>query len=70
MTMWLPNLEGRKGPVYRAIADALDEDIQRGALRAGTATWSACVSTRVTGPRRAGRAGAGTVRASVSCTNA
>jgi DNA-binding transcriptional MocR family regulator len=34
--MWLPDLEGRKGPVYRAIADALDEDIQRGALRAGT----------------------------------
>ena len=24
MTMWLPNLEGRKGPVYRAIADAID----------------------------------------------
>ena len=24
MTMWLPNLESRKGPVYRAIADAID----------------------------------------------
>ena len=37
MTMWLPNLEGRKGPVYRAIADAIDEDVQnRALLRAGT----------------------------------
>ena len=34
--MWLPNLEGRNGPVYRAIADAIDEDVQNGALRAGT----------------------------------
>jgi DNA-binding transcriptional MocR family regulator len=35
--MWVPNLEGRKGkPVYRAIADSIDEDVQRGALRAGT----------------------------------
>ena len=34
--MWLPNLEGRKGPVYRAIADAIDEDVQNGTLRAGT----------------------------------
>ena len=33
--MWLPNLEGRRGPVYRAIADAIDEDVQSGALRAG-----------------------------------
>ena len=30
MTMWLPNLESRKGPVYRAIADAIDEDVQNG----------------------------------------
>lgn len=36
MTMWLPELEGRKGPVYRAIADAIDEDVQKGSLRAGT----------------------------------
>ena len=36
MTMWLPNLEARKGPVYRAIADAIDEDVQSGTLRAGT----------------------------------
>src|SRR5688572_4718184 len=36
MTMWLPNLEKRRGPVYRAIADALDEDVQNGTLRAGT----------------------------------
>ena len=33
--MWLPKLEGRNGPVYRAIADAIDEDVQNGALRAG-----------------------------------
>jgi len=35
MTMWLPNLEGRKGPVYRAIADAIDADVEQGSLRAG-----------------------------------
>src|SRR5688500_3362835 len=35
MTMWLPNLDNRRGPVYRAIADAIDEDVQKGALRAG-----------------------------------
>src|SRR5918995_3042170 len=35
MTMWLPNMESRRGPVYRAIADAIDEDVQNGALRAG-----------------------------------
>jgi DNA-binding transcriptional MocR family regulator len=34
--MWLPNLEGRRGPKYRAIADAIDRDVQNGALRAGT----------------------------------
>jgi DNA-binding transcriptional MocR family regulator len=34
--MWLPNIESRRGPVYRAIADAIDEDVQNGALRAGT----------------------------------
>ena len=33
--MWLPNLDARKGPVYRAIADAIDDDVQRGLLRAG-----------------------------------
>src|SRR5687768_16705138 len=36
MTMWLPKLESRRGPKYRAIADAIDEDVQNGALRAGT----------------------------------
>ena len=36
MTMWLPNLDSRKGPVYRAIADAIDEDVQSGLLRAGS----------------------------------
>ena len=35
MTMWLPRLDGRRGPKYRAIADAIDEDVQNGALRAG-----------------------------------
>src|SRR3954464_9808167 len=35
MTMWLPNLDGRRGPVYRAIADAIDESVQDGTLRAG-----------------------------------
>jgi DNA-binding transcriptional MocR family regulator len=34
--MWLPNLDSRKGPVYRAIADAIDQDVQSGALRAGS----------------------------------
>jgi DNA-binding transcriptional MocR family regulator len=34
--MWLPNLDSRKGPVYRAIADAIDEDVQSGILRAGS----------------------------------
>jgi DNA-binding transcriptional MocR family regulator len=33
--MWLPDLEGRRGPIYRAIADAIDRDVQNGALRAG-----------------------------------
>ena len=33
--MWLPRLDSRRGPVYRAIADALDEDVQNGVLRAG-----------------------------------
>jgi DNA-binding transcriptional MocR family regulator len=33
--MWLPDLERRRGPVYRAIADAIDEAVQNGALRAG-----------------------------------
>ena len=34
--MWLPNLDGRRGPVYRRIADAIDEEVQKGNLRAGT----------------------------------
>jgi DNA-binding transcriptional MocR family regulator len=34
--MWLPEIQGRKGPVYRAIADAIDTDVQNGTLRAGT----------------------------------
>lgn len=35
MTIWLPNLDGRRGPVYRRIADAIDEEVQNGSLRAG-----------------------------------
>lgn len=33
--MWMPDLAGRNGPKYRSIADAIDEDVQRGTLRAG-----------------------------------
>jgi DNA-binding transcriptional MocR family regulator len=33
--MWLPNLDRRRAPKYRAIADAIDQDVQNGALRAG-----------------------------------
>jgi DNA-binding GntR family transcriptional regulator len=36
MTMWIPSLDGRKGPKYRAIADAIDEEVQQGTLKAGT----------------------------------
>jgi DNA-binding transcriptional MocR family regulator len=36
MTMWQPRLEGRSGPRYRAIADALAEDAARGRLRPGS----------------------------------
>jgi DNA-binding transcriptional MocR family regulator len=33
--MWMPKLEGRTGPKYRAIADAIDEDVKTGVLRPG-----------------------------------
>lgn len=36
MTAWLPRITGRSGPKYRAIADAIAEDVQRGALPPGT----------------------------------
>lgn len=36
MTMYLPNLEGREGPKYRRIADAIGEDIRSGTLPAET----------------------------------
>lgn len=36
MTNWTPNLEGRAGPLYRVIADALAEDIAGGTLPVGT----------------------------------
>lgn len=35
MTMWIPALDGRRGPKYRQIADAIDEEVQRGTLRPG-----------------------------------
>ena len=34
--MWLPDIANRRGPVYRAIADAIDDEVQKGTLRAGT----------------------------------
>jgi DNA-binding transcriptional MocR family regulator len=36
VTMWVPEIEGRTGPMYLAIADALGEDTTRGELKAGT----------------------------------
>ncbi|MCY1083279.1 aminotransferase-like domain-containing protein [Archangium lansingense] len=36
MTSWMPELRGRNGPLYRAIADALAEDIDAGRLAPGT----------------------------------
>ena len=35
MTIWMPNLQGRKGPLYEAIADAIAEDVSAGKLGAG-----------------------------------
>ena len=35
MTIWLPRLEGRAGPRYVAIADALREDVAAGRLEPG-----------------------------------
>jgi DNA-binding transcriptional MocR family regulator len=35
MTIWEPRLDGRKGPRYRAIVEALAEDVAAGELRAG-----------------------------------
>jgi DNA-binding transcriptional MocR family regulator len=34
--MWTPRLEGRPGPRYLAIADALGEDLEKGRVRPGT----------------------------------
>ena len=36
MTMWLPGLDARPGPRYRALVDALAEDVAEGRLPAGT----------------------------------
>jgi len=36
MTIWTPDLSGRNGPRYRAIADALAEDVRGGRLTVGT----------------------------------
>jgi DNA-binding transcriptional MocR family regulator len=35
MTSWMPNLKGRKGPLYQAIVTALAEDLAAGRLREG-----------------------------------
>lgn len=35
MTIWMPRLEGRSGPRYRAIADSLGDDIASGRLAPG-----------------------------------
>ena len=35
MTMWIPNIEAAGGPIYLAIADALEADIKTGALAQG-----------------------------------
>jgi DNA-binding transcriptional MocR family regulator len=35
MTMWIPNIETARGPIYLAIADALETDINEGALAQG-----------------------------------
>jgi DNA-binding transcriptional MocR family regulator len=36
MSNWVPRIAGRSGPKYRAIAEALAEDVQRGMLQPGT----------------------------------
>src|SRR5271156_3590455 len=36
MTNWMPELSDRNGPRYRAIAEALAEDVRAGRLAAGT----------------------------------
>lgn len=36
MTSWTPKLQGREGPLYRAIAEALEADIEAGRLAPGT----------------------------------
>jgi DNA-binding transcriptional MocR family regulator len=36
MTIWVPTLDGRPGPRYRAIADSLHEDVVAGRLAAGS----------------------------------
>ena len=67
MTMWSPELPGRKGPRYRAIADALAEDLAAGELRRGSAAPDSPRSGRAArgdgghgepGLRRGGAAGA------------
>jgi len=36
VTNWFPDLSGHKGPRYRAIAEALAQDVREGRLAAGT----------------------------------
>src|SRR5262245_31879891 len=35
VTMWLPDLASRRGPLYQAIVEALADDTSRGVLAAG-----------------------------------
>ena len=35
MTNWLPNLEGRSGPLYLRLADRIEDDIGAGVLLEG-----------------------------------
>lgn len=35
MTSWIPNLEGRSGPIYQQIVEALEDDVAAGRLAAG-----------------------------------
>jgi len=36
MSLWIPQLEGRRGPLYRMIVDALADDIASGRMAAGS----------------------------------
>ena len=56
MTNWTPDLAGRGGPRYRAIADALAEDIAAGRLPPGTRLPTHRDLSSAPTPRRSGAA--------------